>query len=101
MFQLLSQSVQSSPSPAVSTSLFSMSVSLLLYKEVHQYHLSRFHIYTFIYNVCFSLSDLLHFVLQTLGSSISLDVKFFCLVSFLFFILIYIFPVISDMLCGL
>ena len=35
-----------------STNLFSMSVSpLLLYKEVHQYHLSRFHIYVLIYNI--------------------------------------------------
>ena len=43
---LLSQFIPPSPSPTVSTSLFSMSVSPLLpYKQVHQYHLSRFHIY--------------------------------------------------------
>ena len=29
-------------------------------KQVHQYHLSRFHIYALIYHICFSLSDLLH-----------------------------------------
>ena len=50
-------------SPTVSASLFSMSVSpLLLCKYVHQYHLFRFHIYALIYDICFSLSNLLHFV---------------------------------------
>ena len=47
------------PAPAPrSTGLFSMSASPLLPgKQVHQYHLSRFHIDTLIYNICFSLSD--------------------------------------------
>ena len=41
--------------PTLSTSLFSMSVSPLLpCKQVHQYHLSRFHIYALAYDVCFS-----------------------------------------------
>ena len=31
-------------------------------KQVHQYCFSRFHIYVLIYNICFSFSDLLHFV---------------------------------------
>ena len=53
---LLSQFVQPSPSPAVSTSLFSMSAFLLLlYKQFHQYNFSRFHIHAIIYN-CFSLT---------------------------------------------
>ena len=47
----------SSPSP-MSVSLFSMSVfPLLPCLNVHQYHLSRFHIYAFIY-IFFSLSNL-------------------------------------------
>ena len=42
--------------------LFSMSASLpLLYKQVHQYHLSTFHIYVLIYDICF-FADLLHSV---------------------------------------
>ena len=37
-----------------------MSVSLLLpCKQIHQYHLSGFHIFLLIYDICFSLSDLL------------------------------------------
>ena len=54
---LLSQFVQPSPSPAVSTSLFSMSAFLLLlYKQFHQYNFSRFHIHALIYDICFSLT---------------------------------------------
>ena len=50
-------------SPLVSIYLFSMSVSLfLLCKQNHLYHFSRFHIYVLIYDICFSLSDLLHSV---------------------------------------
>ena len=49
--------------PLVSIRLFSTSVSLFLpCKPVHLYHFSRFHIYALIYNICFSLSDLLHSV---------------------------------------
>ena len=69
----LSQFVPPSPSPAVSTSLLSTSVSSFLpCSWVHQYHFSRVHIYALIYNICFSLFDLLHSVGQALGSSISL-----------------------------
>ena len=47
----------------VSLCLFSTSVSLFLpCKLVHLYHSSRFHIYALIYDICFSLSDLLHSV---------------------------------------
>ena len=53
--------------PPVSTRLFSASVSLfLLCKYAHLYHFSRFHIYALIYDICFSLSDLLHSVGQSL-----------------------------------
>ena len=40
------------------------SLHLCLYfcKPVHLYHFSRFHIYALIYDICFSLSDLLHSV---------------------------------------
>ena len=49
--------------PLVSIHLFSTSVSLFLpCKPVHLYHFSRFHIYALTYDICFSLSDLLHSV---------------------------------------
>ena len=48
-----------SPPPS-SIILFSMSASpLLLCEQIHRYHLSRVYIYALIYNICFSLSDLL------------------------------------------
>ena len=49
--------------PLVSICLFSTSVSQLLpCNPVYLYHFSRFHIHALIYNICFSLSDLLHSV---------------------------------------
>ena len=49
--------------PLVSTCLFSTSVSQLLpCKPAHPYHFSRFHTHALIYDICFSLSDLLHSV---------------------------------------
>ena len=41
-----------------------------------QYHFSRFHICVLIY-ICFSLSDLIHCVRRTLGSSTSLQMTHF------------------------
>ena len=59
--------------PLVSIYLSSTSVSLFLpCKPVHLYHFSRFHIYVLIYDICFSLSDLLHSVWQSLDPSTSL-----------------------------
>ena len=56
--------------PLVSIRLFSTSVSLFLpCKLIQLYHFSRFHIYALIYNICFSLSDLLHSVWQSLDPS--------------------------------
>ena len=46
------------------------------------YHLSRFHIYELIYNICFSLSDLLHSL--WLGSSTLLELTQFCSFLWLF-----------------
>ena len=58
--------------PLVSIRLFSTSVSQLLpCKPVHLYHFSRFHIHVLIYDICVSLSDLLHSVWQSLGPSMS------------------------------
>ena len=58
--------------PLVSIHLFSTSVPQLMpCKPVHVYHFSRFHIHTLIYDICFSLSDLLHSVWQSLDPSTS------------------------------
>ena len=58
--------------PLVSICLFSTSVSQLLpCKPARLYHFSRFHIHVLIYNICFSLSDLLHSVWQSLDPSTS------------------------------
>ena len=58
--------------PLVSIRLFSTSVSQFLpCKPVHLYHFSKFHIYALTYNICFSLSDLLHSVWQSLDPSTS------------------------------
>ena len=62
---LSSQIIPPSPFPTESKSLFFVSVCPLLTckgHQDHQYHLSRFHIYALIYDICLSLSDLLHFV---------------------------------------
>ena len=39
----------------------------------HLYHFPRFHLYVLIYNICFSLSDLLHSLKQALSSSTSIQ----------------------------
>ena len=71
---LLFQFVPPSPSPTVSTSLFSTSASPVLpCKQILPCYLSRLHIYALIYNIYFSLSGLLHSVHQALGSSTSLE----------------------------
>ena len=58
--------------PLVSIRLFSTSVSQLLpCKPAHLYHFSRFHIHALIYDICFSLSDWLHSVWQSLDPSTS------------------------------
>ena len=65
-------------SPLVSIRLFSTSVSLFLpCKLLHLYHFSRFHIYALICDICFSLSDLLHSVWQSLDPSTSLQMTQF------------------------
>ena len=64
--------------PLVCIRLFSTTVSLFLpCKPVHLYHFSRLHTYALIYDIYFSLSDLLHSVLQSLGPSMSLQMTQF------------------------
>ena len=64
--------------PLVSICLCSTSVSQLLpCKLAHLYQFSRFHISALIYDICFSLSDLLHSVWQSLDPSTSQQMKQF------------------------
>ena len=57
----------------------SLHVSLFLpCKPLHLYHFSTFHIYALIYDIYFSLSDLLHSVWQSVGPSTSLQMTQFC-----------------------
>ena len=64
--------------PLVSIRLFSTSMSLFLpCKLVHLYHFSGFHIYALMYDIWFSLSDLLNSVWQSLGPSTSLQMTQF------------------------
>ena len=44
----------------VHTFVLYICVSISASKQVHLYHFSRFRIYALIYDICFSLSDLLH-----------------------------------------
>ena len=77
----ISQFIQPPPprfSPLVSIRFFSTSVSLFLpCKPVHLYHFSRFQIHALIYDICFTLSDLLQSVWQSLGPSTSLQMTQF------------------------
>ena len=56
------------PQP-VSTYLFSVCISVPALQINLSVPFFRFHIYVLIYNICFSLSDLLHTVSQSLGPS--------------------------------
>ena len=52
-------------------------VSILALQNDHLYHFARFHIYALIYDICFSLSVLLHSMGYTLGLSTSLPMTQF------------------------
>ena len=85
--------------PLVPIRLFSTSVSLYLpCKPVHLYRFSRFHIYALIYDICFSLSDLLHSVWQSLDPSTSLQMTHFCSFSWLIFHCVYV-PHLHPFVC--
>ena len=74
--------------PTESTSLFSISASPFLpWKQFHQYCFFRFHMYALIYNICFSLSDLLRSIQQALSSSTSLELTQIC--SFLCWVIVH------------
>ena len=62
------------PDSLVSICPFSTS-PLLLCNQLHQYHFSRLH----IFDICFSIFDLLRSLLQALGSSTSLPLTQSCL----------------------
>ena len=79
---LISQFIPLHLFPLGIRTLSSMSVSLfLLCKYDHLYHFSRLHIYALIYDICFSLSELLQSVWHSLGPSMSTRFNFPHLVS--------------------
>ena len=61
----------------VQTFVLYICVSFLPCKPVHLYHISRFHIYALIHDICLSLSDLLHYVWQSISPSTSLQMTQF------------------------
>ena len=64
------------PSPLVTVSLFSMSVSLFLFcKEVHLFHFLSVHIWLISYNICHPVW--LHLVWSSLGPSMLLQMALF------------------------
>ena len=65
MSVLLSQSIPPSPSPPWVHMLILYLIASLFLLCTH--HFSRLHMYALICNICFSVSDLLHSVWQTLG----------------------------------
>ena len=78
----ISQFIPPPPPPPLSplcvhTFVLYICVSISTCKPIHLYHFSRFHIYTLIYDICFSLSDLFHPVWQSLGPSTSLQMTQF------------------------
>ena len=76
MSMLLSHFVPASPSPSPCPQLHSLCLHLYSCPSPRFirtiFFFFRFHIYVLAYSICFSLSDLLHSIWQTLGPSTSL-----------------------------
>ena len=64
--------------PGVHTFVLYICVSISVLQTGSSVPFSRFHIYAIIYDICFSLSDLLHSVWQSLDASTSLQMTQFC-----------------------
>ena len=79
--------------PHVLKSIFYVYLFIPALQLGHEYHFFlffRFHIYALAYSICFSLSDLLHSVWQTLGPSTSLQITQFCFFLWLSLYTLYI-----------
>ena len=87
--------------PLVFLRLFSTSVSLFMpCKLVRLHHFSRFHIYALIYDICFSLSNLLHSVWHSLSPSMSLQMtNFITFYGWLIFHCIYVPHLLYPFVC--
>ena len=91
MSMLLSHFVPAYPSLPPCPQVRSLCLPLFLpCHQVQQYCFLRFHIYALAYGICFSLSDSLHSVGQTLGPSTSLQITQFHFFLWLSNILLYI-----------
>ena len=76
----LSHFVPAYPSPSPCPQVHSLRLHLYSYPAPRFFitiYFFRFHIYVLAYSICFSLSDLLHSVWQTLGPSTSLQITQF------------------------
>ena len=82
MYICQSQSPNSSHTPLPPWYPYVCSLRLCLYfrfvNKIVSTNFFRFHIYVLIYDICFSLSGLLHSVWQSLGPSMSLQMTQFC-----------------------
>ena len=94
MFMPLSDFVPAYPSPSPCPQVHSLHLclyscpALRFFKTIFNFF--RFHICVLAYGICFSLSDLLHSVWQTLGPSTSLQLTQFCFFLWLSSIPLYI-----------
>ena len=83
MSMLLSHFVPAYPFPSLCPQVHSLQLHLYscpaprFIRTIIYLFIFRFHIYVFAYGICFSLSDLLHSVWQTLGPSTSLQITQF------------------------
>ena len=82
---MLSPSSSHSPLPpnCVAMSILCVCVSIPALLTGSSVPFFRSPIYALIYDICFSLSDLLHFIRQTLGPSTSLQMTYFRSISWL------------------
>ena len=100
----LSHFVPAYPSPSPCPQVHSL-VGLRLYSHpaprffITIFFLFRFHIYVLAYGICFSLSDLLHSVWQTLGPSTSLQITQFPFFLWLIFHCIYVPHLLYPFIC--
>ena len=89
----LSHFVPAYPSPSPCPQVHSLCLHLYSCpapRFIRTFFFFRFHIYVLAYRICFSLSDLLHFVWKILGPSTSIQMTQFCFFLWLSNIPLYI-----------
>ena len=87
------------PPHVVKSILYAYLYALPLGLSVPFFFLFRFHIYALAYGICFSLSDLLPSVWQTLGPSTSLQITQLCFFLWLIFHCLYVPHLLYPFVC--